>query len=72
MTAAIGTRVNIRPSLAVGQDACGRWGEIVEGPRKMFGSTKYKVRIDLQGRETVQRTLWLPAASLLVPKQPKE
>ena len=67
----IGTRVKIRASLAVGQaanDVAGRWGEIVAGPRKMFGLTKYQVRIEMQGRETVQQTVWLPAAALLVPK----
>lgn len=68
MNAPIGTRVKIRTSLAVGQAAAGRWGEIVAGPRKMFGDTKYRVRIEMQGRETVQQTVWLPAASLLVPK----
>lgn len=73
MTASIGTRVKIRQSLAVGQDAAGRWGEIVAGPRKMFGQTKYQVCIDLRGRETVQQTVWLPAASLLTLKtNPKE
>ena len=68
----IGTRVKIRQTLAVGQDSAGRWGEIVAGPREIFGDTKYRVRIDLQGRETVQQTLWLPAASLLVPKSTKD
>lgn len=72
MNAPIGTRVKIRHTVAVGEATAGRWGEIVEGPRKMHGSTKYQVRIDLQGRETAQRTVWLPAASLLVPKSTKE
>ena len=72
MNAPIGTRVKIRHTMAVGQAAAGRWGEIVEGPRKMLGSVKYQVRIDLQGRETAQRTVWLPAASLLVRKSTKE
>lgn len=66
MSARIGTRVKIRHTLAVGQDASGRWGEIVAGPRRMFGDTKYQVRIDLQ------KTVWLPAASLLVPKSTEE
>lgn len=72
MSGAIGTRVKIRHTLAVSSAAAGRWGEIVAGPRRMFGNTKYQVRIDLQGRETVQQTVWLPAASLLVPKSTKE
>lgn len=72
MNAPIGTRVKIRHTLTVGQDAAGRWGEVVAGPRRMFGVTRYQVRIDLQGRETVQQTVWLPAASLLVPKSTKE
>lgn len=64
----VGTRVKIRQSLAVGQDAAGRWGTVVDGPRKQFGLVKYQVRIDLQGREAVQQTVWLPAASLLTLK----
>jgi len=65
----IGTRVKIANSLAVGQHHAGRWGEIVAGPKMIFGVTRYQVRVDMHGRETVQHTIWIPGAQLLVPKQ---
>jgi hypothetical protein len=64
----IGTRVKIANTLAVGLRNVGRWGEIVAGPKVLFGVRAYQVRVDLAGRETVQRTVWLPASALLVPK----
>ena len=69
MPAAIGTRVKITNSLTVGQHHAGRWGEIVAGPKSMFGVTRYQVRVDMQGRETMQQTVWIPGAQLLIPKQ---
>lgn len=64
----IGTRVKIAKTLKVSQHHGGRWGEIVEGPKKLFGVRAYRVRVDMAGRETVQAIVWLPAAALLVPK----
>ncbi len=65
---AIGKRVLIAPGLEVGQSHANHWGEIIDGPKVQFGVRKYLVRIELQGRETVQKEVWLPAASLKAPK----
>jgi hypothetical protein len=65
---AIGKRVRIVPSLDVGQHHWGRRGEIVSESATQFGVKKCQVRIDMQGRETVQQTVWIPARSLRVQK----
>lgn len=63
----LAVRIGRHPDVSVmyfGRDAV-----IVAGPEIQFGMKKYQVTIAKVGRETVERTLWLPAAALLVKKK---
>lgn len=57
-------RIGRHPDVSI--NYFGRDAAIVAGPEIHFGMKKYQVTIAKVGRETVERTVWLPAGALLV------
>lgn len=61
----IGTEVIVDPYTSLRLDVAvkhrGRSGVITAGPEVQFGTRKYRVLLELRGRETVPEEIWLPA-----------